>query len=75
MVSTDRMQADAEQAEIHREMAETRLLYAQATRNALVRQLDDAQLDRRRKRKARRDNNATLGPPAPAAVSRSAPSA
>ena len=57
MVNADRMQADAEQAEIHREMAETRLLYAQAARHALVRRLEDAQDNRRRKRQARRDSD------------------
>lgn len=47
MIDADRPQADAEPAEIQSEMAKSRLLYAWASRDALIKRWNTAQ-DRRR---------------------------
>jgi hypothetical protein len=50
MRDADRLRANAENAEVFSEMARSRLRFALATRDALVRQWNDAQ--RRRERRS-----------------------
>lgn len=59
MLDPERLQADAEQAEIQTEMAKSRLLYALASREALTNRWNLAQ-DRRRANRRLADEQAEL---------------